>query len=110
MARTKIITLTAPTDGGPDESPKWYEQYPRLNSARFSAENSGARAQLLPPYELSYADGRIVGIEGHHGLSELWVIVGFTESPPFSTDYPAVALMFESVADFEQIWWHYPLE
>lgn len=110
MARTKIITLTDPTDGSPDESPKWYEQYPRLNSAKFTAKNSGARAQLPPPYDVIYKDGCIVGVEGRWGMEQQWQMVGFTDSPPFPASYPAVAILFESTTDFEQIWWHYPTE
>jgi len=107
-ARGKLA-LVEPTPESPSGA-KWYEQYPRLNSAKFIAENSGVRAQLPPPYEIIRGDTSIVGIEGRWGMEQLWKPVGFSESPPFPTSYPAVAILFESTTNFEQIWWHYPLE
>ena len=108
MAREKLALVEPGAESS--SGAKWYEQYPRLNSAKFTAENSGARTQLPPPYQIVEEDGRIRGIAGYWGMEQLWKPVGFSESPPFPTDYPAVAILFESTTNFEQIWWHYPLE
>ena len=81
----------------------WWEKYPKINSAKFTNENSGKFLGGMPPYGQSIA-GELKKIVG---VSSMFEIVGFTLNPPFQAPFPNVAIMFERKDDFSQIWFHY---
>jgi hypothetical protein len=83
-----------------ESKPGWYEQYEKLNSAKFTYENSGNRAGLSAPGR------RSIGGPGIEISVPCWRLIGYTLDPPFQPCYPAVAIMFES-PDYEFMWWHF---
>jgi len=89
----------------------WYKKYKELNSMLFTYDNSGKKFNLPPPYKnRRNKDFDTIDIEGLYGMDQLYRIIGYTETPPFTTSYPCVAIMFEDLHTFKQIWWHYERE
>jgi len=87
---------------------KWFEKYAELPSILFTFENSGNRLGDSPPYRSRRDDNfNVVDIVGEYGMSQIYKILGYTESPPFKARYPSVAIMFEDLGTFGKIWWHY---
>lgn len=91
----------------------WYENLPKISSAKFNHENSGASNNMYPPYAMIYGGEdnlEIQGIKGLHGMGQVYKIVGYTDQPPVQAHYPCIAVMFEAQDNFENIWWHFPKE
>ncbi len=89
---------------------KWYEQYRKLASPVFTAENDGRLQDFPPPFTVMYdKDSKTVDIQGKYGMDKEWGVMGYTENPPYQpAGYEAVGIMFESTVDFLWVWFHYP--
>ena len=86
----------------------WFEQYPKLNSILFTAENSGRKIGGVLPYHQDFNTGEIKGL---YGLDKTWKVLGYSLELPFYPEtYPAIGIMFENQYNYEKIWWHYNIE
>jgi len=87
----------------------WYNKYKKLNRILFTWENSGRRDGTGPPfYCVRDKDFNTVDIKGICGIDQVYKVVGYTETPPFSPcGYPSIGIMFEDLQTFEKVWWHY---
>jgi len=81
----------------------WWEEYPQLNSASFTYENSGNKLGESHPFA-EKMDG---GLKPIIGVSSMFEILGYTLNPPFSAPFQSVAIMFERKDDFSKLWFHY---
>ena len=102
--RAKKMTLIKPLFR------KWWEDYPSLNSAKFTNRNSG-NMQLEPcPYKVCYDRDKLEPTS----FTEDWKPTGYTLNPPEADRWERVHLtkvigfMFEK-DNGEQAWFHFPI-
>jgi len=88
---------------------KWWEDYPSINSAKFTIQNSG-NMQLEPcPYQVNDKDKLAPSF-----CADDWKPVGFTLNPPESKRWTdiyntrVVGIMFEK-PNGSQAWFHFPI-
>lgn len=103
MKPTKLIE----PDFSKIEKVKWYEQYPQLNSALFTYQNSAK--MMCEPYLYDIKDSELQPIRFVEYSANEYEILGYTLNPPIPARYEYVAIMFEHKKTFEKVWFHYPL-
>ena len=85
------------------ETKNWWEIYPKLNSAKFTNENSGKMLGEPIPFGQTI-DGPL---RESREMSRTFEILGYTLNPPFPAPYPYVAILFMRKDDFSEVWFHY---
>jgi hypothetical protein len=80
---------------------------PRMSSVKFTLENSGKRANEVPPWHI---DEKTKELQTY---AAWWRPTGYTMNPPFEAVWAgksslAVAIMYETPTG-EKMWWHHML-
>lgn len=84
---------------------RWWEDYPSLNSAKFTIESSGNMQYEPCPYQLDYDIDKLIPAY----YTKDWKPIGYTLHPPETYGQrKCVAIMFER-DNGEQAWFHFPI-
>ena len=84
---------------------KWYEQYPKLPSSKFTIKNSGRHKREIEVFHEK--DDTLVPNKYLIHLSSKLRILGYTLNAPIPAKFKYVAIMFENIETFEVHWFHY---
>lgn len=89
----------------PIEPVKWYEQYKRINSSKFTIENSSRK--LGEPQYYYFKDGKLIPNPYMKSFAEKYKIIGYTLNAPIEAKFPYVAILFEHCETYELVWYHF---